>query len=76
MTKMYCDFCDKQSEKMIHVKLPEQGNFQAYGGRGTAPLIRFVGDVTAVDRDLCESCAKKLIMAIGLIRCVQIGEDN
>ena len=75
MTKVFCDFCHKESKKMLQVKLPQYTQVDAYGGKDNVPLVRFSGDIIAADKDMCESCARKLIMAMGLVNNILFEEN-
>ena len=76
MTKVFCDFCRKESEKMLQVKLPEYTIVEAYGGKDRTPLVCFRGPIVAADKDICQTCARKLIMAMGSMQGVQFIEST
>lgn len=72
MTKIFCDFCGKESEKMLHVELPVADCIEVCGGIGKVPLIRYSNGITTADKDICHTCAKKLMMAMGMIHNINI----
>lgn len=72
MTKIFCDFCGNESEKMLKVKLPTSECIDVSGGWGSLPLVHFSSSITVKDRDICESCAKKLIIGIGMMNNIDI----
>lgn len=72
MTKIYCDFCGKESEKILQAKLPVADCVEICGGIEKVPLIRYSNGITTEDKDICYMCAKKLMVAIGMIHNVNI----
>ena len=78
MTKIFCDFCGKESEKMLKVKLPTSECIDVSGGWGNTPIVRFSSSIVVADKDICESCAKKLMIGIGMINNIDINytKDN
>lgn len=72
MTKIFCDFCGKESEKMLHAKLPVADCIEVYGGIENVPLIRFGNDITIADKDICYTCAQRLMIAMGMIHNIDI----
>lgn len=72
MTKIYCDFCGNESKKMLHAKLPTADCIEVSGGIENVPLIRFGNGITIADKDICYSCALRLMIAMGMIHNVDI----
>ena len=59
MTKLICDFCNHETQKVNTVKVPLPKSMEALGGKGRIPLVQINDEVVYTEQDICNMCAKR-----------------
>lgn len=71
MTKLICDFCNWDVSKVNRIKVPVPETMEAFGGRGNVPFIKISDKVSYAEQDICDSCAKKMMKALVLMKFIE-----
>lgn len=66
MIKMVCDFCQHDTNKLTHVKIPIVSKPAAYSTNGIK-LVEWDGPIVSEEKDICDTCAKRLMKAISIM---------
>lgn len=66
MIKMVCDFCQQDVDKLTHIKIPVVSTPAAYSANGIK-LVEWKGPIVSEEKDICDTCAKRLMKAISIM---------
>ncbi len=70
MVKMICDFCQHDVAELISIKVPVYNKPAAYNKDG-AKLVEWTdGNIIPEEKDICKTCARRMIKAIALMKMI------
>lgn len=67
MIKMICDFCQHDVDKLTHIKIPVVSKPAAYNAKGIKLIEWEEGPIVSKEKDICDTCAKRLMKAISIM---------
>lgn len=70
MIKMICDFCQHDTNKLITIKVPIYNRLSAYNKDGVKLVELEDKDIIPKEKDICETCARRMIKAIDLMKII------
>ena len=70
MIKMLCDFCQHETNKLITIKVPIYNKPFAYNKNGVKLIEWEDGNIIPEEKDICITCARRMIKAIDLIKII------
>lgn len=70
MIKMICDFCQHDTNELITIKVPIYNKSSAYNTNGVKLIEWEDGNIIPEEKDICKTCARRMIKAIDLIKII------
>lgn len=70
MVKMICDFCQHDVNELITIRVPVYNRPAAYNKNGVKLLEWGDGNIIPEEKDICVTCARRMIKAIDFLKTI------
>lgn len=74
-TKIYCDFCKKETDNPFRYKLPCFVTYDAKDRRGNLIKSFTSNEIADEHKDVCPICRKKMVMLLDVLPRITIEEE-